>query len=179
MVYFVADTHFNHYNILCHCNRPFENLAEMDEALIDNWNSVVGKGETVYHLGDFAFCTAKHASDWYLSKLNGNVHLVIGNHDKKARKCPDFVSTEKIVELTLHGQKITLCHYAMRTWNCKCHGAWHLYGHSHGQLADDPNSCSLDVGVDSWEFTPVSFEQVEAVMTEKQLNYLTADRRTG
>jgi len=175
MVYFTADLHFNHYSILCHCDRPFKNLAEMDEAIIDNWNSVVGPDDTVYCLGDFSFGTTNAASD-YLARLKGKVHLVIGNHDKKARKCPDFVSTEKLVEVTIRGQRITLCHYAMRTWNCKCHGAWHLYGHSHGKLADDPASLSIDVGVDSWEFTPVSFEQVEAVLTEKQLNYL--ERRT-
>lgn len=168
MVYFTADSHFNHYNILCHCNRPFENLAEMDEALIDNWNSVVGKGETVYHLGDFAFSTANAASK-YLQRLNGKVHLILGNHDKRSiRRCPDFASQQKLLEVTIRGQRITLCHYAMRSWNCSCHGAWQLYGHSHGKLADDPNSRSLDVGVDSWNFTPVSFEQVEAALAAKE-----------
>jgi calcineurin-like phosphoesterase family protein len=72
------------------------------------------------------------------------------------RKTPmnkDFV-------LKPHHQDITLCHYAMKVWNKAHHGAWQLFGHSHGTLPDDPNALQLDVGVDSWDFTPVTVEQI-------------------
>jgi len=55
----------------------------------------------------------------------------------------------------------------MRVWNKSHHGAWHLYGHSHGTLPDDKNSLSFDVGVDCHNFTPINFEQVSAIMKKK------------
>ncbi len=45
-----------------------------------------------------------------------------------------------LAEISVHGQPIVICHYAMRVWNRSHHGAWHLYGHSHGNLPDTPTS---------------------------------------
>ena len=168
MIYFTADTHLNHYNIMRYCKRPFATTKEMDETIIANWNSVVGPNDTIYHLGDFAFCNSVEDVSKYLSRLHGRIHLILGNHDRRpTKKCPDFISIQRILEDSYKGQKLTLCHYAMRTWNCSHYGAWQLYGHSHGSLQDDPTKLSIDVGVDSWGFTPVSFEQVKNVMKTK------------
>ena len=65
-------------------------------------------------------------------------------------------------------RRIVLCHYAFRVWNKSHRGAWHLYGHSHGSLPDDPNSLSFDAGVDCHEFTPISYERVKEIMAEKR-----------
>ena len=77
----IADTHFSHTNIIRYCNRPFNNVEEMNETLIKRWNSVVGKDDVVYHLGDVAFKTGeiKDITD----KLNGRKVLIMGNHDTK------------------------------------------------------------------------------------------------
>jgi len=66
-----------------------------------------------------------------------------------------------------HKQAITLCHYAMKVWNKAHHGAWQLFGHSHNTLPDDPNALQLDVGVDSWDFFPVTVEQIHDRMAKK------------
>jgi calcineurin-like phosphoesterase family protein len=77
--YFTADTHFNHANIIYFCQRPFASASEMNEALIAKWNARVGEGDLVYHLGDFA------RGDWdpILARLNGDIVLIRGGHDRK------------------------------------------------------------------------------------------------
>jgi calcineurin-like phosphoesterase family protein len=76
-IWVVSDTHFGHDNIIKYCDRPFANATEMDEALIENWNSVVKDGDIVYHLGDVYFSEGHKA----LPKLKGRKRLILGNHD--------------------------------------------------------------------------------------------------
>lgn len=114
-----------------------------------------------------------------LKNLNGAIYYIRGNHDKFNSKISYFEWIKDFAEIKVNDQKITLCHYAMRVWNCSHHGAWHLYGHSHGSLPDDPNSLSFDVGVDCWDFKPISFEQVKERMkqkTFKPIDHHTSER---
>lgn len=167
-VFFTSDTHFGHANVIKHCGRPFADVAEMDEALIANWNAVVRPKDTVYHLGDFAF-RARRKPREYLARLHGVMHLIRGNHDEETLKdCPDaFASLSDLKEVKWEGQRITLCHYAMKTWNKSHHGAWQLYGHTHGDMPDDPTRFSLDVGVDCHDYRPIPFERVAELMAAK------------
>ena len=81
-MFFTSDTHFNHTNIIQYCQRPFKSTDEMNEAMIDNWNSIVGEDDTVFHLGDFCL---GGAAEWnkILNRLNGRIYLILGNHDLK------------------------------------------------------------------------------------------------
>jgi len=167
-IYFTSDTHFGH-KILIDKNlraRRFSSIEEHDELIIENWNKTVKRGDMVYHLGDFAW----HDVAKYRKRLNGQIHLIKGNHDRL--KSPEKAMFESISDIrsinVLDGQKVYLCHYAMRVWNQSHHGSWHLYGHSHGSLLDDPASRSFDIGVDCWDFAPVSVEQVAAKMATKR-----------
>lgn len=166
--WFTSDTHFGHANILRYCNRPFKDSVEMNETIISNWNRVVDKDDLIYHLGDFCF-----GGDDIFARLIGRLHGLIvfikGNHDKVAWKNRHkfYSFSDSYREIKINGQDITLCHYSMRVWNKSHHGAWHLYGHSHGSLPDDPNSRSFDCGVDCHNFTPINFEQVQKIMDKK------------
>lgn len=82
MIYFIADTHFNHPNIIKYCNRPFKNTYEMNEYIIQKWNSVVKKDDTVYHLGDVGFGSLQEVKS-LVERLNGTKILLKGNHDFK------------------------------------------------------------------------------------------------
>ena len=81
MNYYIADTHFGHDNIIRFSNRPFNSADEMDKAIIANWNKKVKPDDDVYILGDFAYKGKDYR--YYIKQLNGNKHLVIGNHDTK------------------------------------------------------------------------------------------------
>ena len=82
MKYFIADTHFNHENIIKYCNRPFKNSKEMNEYIANKWNSVVTKGDIVYHLGDVGFGSTEELKE-LVGRLNGTKILIRGNHDYK------------------------------------------------------------------------------------------------
>jgi calcineurin-like phosphoesterase family protein len=145
-VFVTSDTHFGHTNIIDYASRPFLDSKEMDECLIDNWNSVVRKNQTVFHLGDFAFGNVDYQRK-ILSKLNGDIHFVRGNHDHNHPLGVD--NLPDIIELKTGGRLWVLSHYAFRVWNCSHRGAINLYGHSHGCLKDDPKMQAIDVGVDA------------------------------
>jgi calcineurin-like phosphoesterase family protein len=156
--WFTSDTHFSHANVIKYCNRPFTTVEEMDAAMVLRWNEVVGQKDTVWHLGDFSLRNSAVAVK-FLERLNGQVHLIWGNHDSnQVRKLPRWASSQVYAEITLDGTRLVLFHYAMKVWNRCHHGALHFYGHSHNDLPGDSASC--DVGVDAWDFRPVSLTQI-------------------
>jgi calcineurin-like phosphoesterase family protein len=164
-VFFASDTHFSHANIIKYCSRPYADVEEMDEALIANWNARVRPGDRIYHLGDFAF--RNHGE--ILARLQGSIHLIRGNHDKGLERWADrFASFQDYKDIKIGDQHVVLLHYAMRVWDRSHHGSFHLYGHSHGNLPEDPGSLSFDVGVDPNGYAPVSFEEVRDRMSRKE-----------
>ncbi len=176
-VFFTSDTHFGHERIITSCARPFETVDEMDEALITRWNERVGANDTVYHLGDFAYWNVLSASH-YLERLNGKIHLIIGNHDKHTLEDTSvrFVSTSLIREVQIGKQWIVLCHYPMREWHGSYRKAWHLFGHVHGRLDHEPLGFSLDVGVDAHHFLPWSMDEI-ATAFEGRVNPFSGSRK--
>jgi calcineurin-like phosphoesterase family protein len=166
--WFTSDFHFGHFNIIRYCNRPFESTEEMDAHIADRMNQCVKPNDTLYFLGDFCMGSVEKVAA-YRKRLNcKTIHFVEGNHDKVTRKSQSvFASWSYLSEIHVGKQGIVLCHYAMRVWPHSGRGAWQLYGHSHGNLPDEPLSLSMDVGVDSHEFCPWHFEEVQAIMKVK------------
>ena len=174
--WFTADTHFSHWNIVKYCTRPFSSIEEHDETLISNWNYCIKGNDTVYHLGDFAFRNPI-SLEKITKRLNGKIILLRGNHDKRIKgDLTSLFSEVKDVHLftgQLHKEKVTLylSHYAHRSWPSSFHGVGHLYGHSHGRLP--PHGLSFDVGVDCWNFYPVSLEQVVSKLQSMKKSGIT------
>jgi calcineurin-like phosphoesterase family protein len=142
----------------------------MDETLIKNWNEVVKRGDNIYHLGDFSFTGINRTLE-IISELNGNIHLIRGNHDKKIANqlYSRFVWIKDYYDLRVRdpdanrgAQHIVLMHYAMRVWDKSHHGAFHLYGHSHGTLPGTGKS--FDCGVDAQNYKPISYTEVKEQM---------------
>ena len=180
-VWVTADNHFAHENTIGFCNRPFENVLDMDQTLIDNWNEVVRPQDLIIHLGDFTLGEGKQAQ-FYFSQLNGDICILSypWHHDQRwlktglplksksgfdVRLWPPMVILE-VPELGKNGYPlaITLCHYPIAVWDRKHHGAWHLHGHSHGK-SHPVGELVFDVGVDS---AILQFEKNE-VLVERGL----------
>lgn len=174
-LFFTADHHFNHSNIIRYCKRPFQSVEEMNEVLIARWNERVQPEDEVYHLGDIGFGSPAQLRP-ILDQLHGKIYLIKGNHDKLIHQNINrFQWIKSFYELTvpdtsfkLGHHLIVLCHYALKVWNASHWGTYHLYGHSHGALPDDPKSRSFDVGVDCHNFYPLSYEEVKDIMKQKE-----------
>lgn len=188
-VFFTSDTHYGHANIIKYCSRPYADVHEMDEALIANHNGVVGPKDVVYHLGDFGFAKMDYI-ERILGRLNGRIRLIQGNHDgwmsdvhkkggveahHKFGKLRNVEWIKRYHEIEgpakmAGGRRVKIClfHYAIGSWHCAHRGAWMLHGHSHGQYKHSwpmtTKSKIADVGVDSWDYRPVSMDQIKELM---------------
>jgi Predicted phosphoesterase or phosphohydrolase len=157
--FFTADLHLGHASILDHCARPYRTIAEHDADLVARWNSVVGPRDTVWVVGDFAYRGDRDAARRHFLKLNGQKHLIRGNHDAAWVADLPWSSVRDYADISVDGQRIILSHYALRVWVAMRYGTLMLYGHSHGRLPGNRQSC--DVGVDEWNMTPVTLPEIK------------------
>lgn len=179
-LFFTADTHFHHRNIIKLCSRPFEDEQEMDEFMISEWNRTVDKDDTIYHFGDFAWKSIKRARQ-ILDRLNGRKFLCRGTHDGRVSKLAEYfkeIRDSFMIEVN-GGQLIFISHKIQKTWPESHRGSWHLFGHSHGKLNTyaEQHGKLLDVGVDSHNFRPWSLKEVAQVMATRPLNFNDLRRR--
>ena len=187
--YFTGDSHFNHINILKY--EPtrgdlWANVDEMNEALVERWNKVIGEDDSVYHVGDFAMGQRSQAPAIF-DRLNGDKHIIPGNHDMKPAQLEEMgwkvlpQLYEFKVSMAQRSQRFVLCHYPLMTWNKANHGALHLHGHSHGHIAQ--SSTRFDVGVDGvstwmrgWVIgAPISAEQIVDHVERNGIEYDKVD----
>lgn len=187
-VWFVADLHISHKNILKHCEKRAEyggfsidDVFSHDKWIIDKWNNTISKKDTVYIIGDFII-SSRDVAVRVLNHLNGDKHLILGNHDKACAKLINyFESISQMKEVTFKQSNfdfleedfsVFMCHYHMINWNRKHYGTVQLCGHSHGRL-DEYNLKSpdlrVDVGIDGQlaNYEIVSLEKVYNFFKEK------------
>ena len=130
MKYYISDLHFSHKSILSFDNRPFFTISEMNETIINNWNSVVSANDEVYILGDMFW--NNNDIDSILPRLKGRLYLIKGNHDRvNAEMTKRFVWIKDYEEIKDGDKHIVLCHYPIAHWRNADYGTIHLYGHIH------------------------------------------------
>lgn len=168
-IWITADTHFNHRNIIDLQGRPFANVDEMNECMIENWNRTIGVKDEVWHLGDFGLDNraAKLRLEDILKSLHGNINLVMGNHDEHYKDLPrwGWQSVQHYKKIKSNGKRAILSHYPFASWNGQ--NKWqsednstatiHFHGHCHGTLRTKM-SFRQDVGVDVFNYTPQNYE---------------------
>ena len=138
MIYFIADTHFGHANVVWMCERPYPDVDAMNEALIAAWNERVHGNDTVYIVGDMFFHCADPES--ILKRLKGKKHLIVGNHDGSWMGKVDlnryFLSADHYLEISDGAHALTLCHYPMLTWK-HAKRSYMIHGHIHADTRAD------------------------------------------
>lgn len=176
-IWFTADTHFNHENIIPLCNRPYKTVEEMNSALTAKWNACVLKKDTVWFLGDFAYAKEYSQLDYIVAALHGKKYFICGNHDKwqilQQLKANGLIEEcfFKIQEIKLDGWPITMTHYPMLEWTGCYRNGIQLFGHLHNtyseqnirdimQLTRHKSKHYMNVGVDVNNFQPVSWETI-------------------
>lgn len=129
--------------------------------MVERWNTAVSSADEVWHLGDVAKTADATEIETLLSQLNGTKHLLIGNNDPPATLEADgWASVAHYAEIVVDGTALVLGHYPFRTWNEMGRGAINLHGHSHGRLGRVTRQ--YDVGVDLWDFRPVTLAELRA-----------------
>lgn len=176
-IWFTSDTHFGHNRIITYCSRPFIDSIEMEEVMIERFNSRVRPGDLLYHLGDVCWSSypltprsspTSNGKHGFFDRINCHqFQLILGNHDgKKIEEYKSrFVWVGDYKKIKVGDIEVVLSHYPFRTWVGRGHGTYHLYGHIHNRLPGDGRS--MDVGVDALDFYPISLEEVVEKLKDK------------
>ena len=176
MIYFISDTHFNHINVIEYCNRPFKDIHEMNNAIIDNWNEIVKDDDIVYHLGDFALGKKEYIND-IVSKLKGKIYLIRGNHDNWSAS-----TYEKLGFNILRNPPIRLDEYKLILSHTPIpdklipRGYINIHGHIHNKLLYEciekydsklySEKKHINISCDVTEFKPISIEKLMTCLNE-------------
>lgn len=182
-IYLISDTHLNHEKIIDYCDRPFENLSDMESTIITNWNSVVDYGDTVLFGGDLAMADSSEAIR-YSEKLNGNLVLLSGNHDEISKDEATFPVLESeyfTYEFDNKTYEFFYSHwpagYSSKTDRNDSReqpkyseppdwfDGWNLHGHTHNNDLSNfplinPENKTINVGSELLDYTPISIENI-------------------
>lgn len=186
-VFFTADTHFGHANIIPYCHRPFSSVEEMDETLIRNWNAVIPPDATVFHLGDFALDSKERWGELFRGLNGKEKYLVLGNHDRSRISNgydPGFSGIFDRTCINVDGQLVLLNHTPLEKLPSD---VWQFYGHIHsGPLNYDNKALPLletllptqyDVGVDNNDFRPISYKHLCEIIENQNLKGICTKRQ--
>lgn len=151
MIYLIADTHFNHKNIIKYEDRPFNTIEEMNETLISNWNNTISKHDKVYHLGDFGWGNKEEITR-LVSQLNGYITLIKGNHDGHSNKWYNDAGFNDVIDGGMVLEEfILLSHKPLYVNN---HMPYiNIHGHLHSNSMSGKKY--INVGVERINYRPI------------------------
>lgn len=160
-IWLSSDQHFSHSMIITYCGRPFADKEEMDAVMIERWNSLVKPNDIIYVLGDFCWGRPEK----YVEQLNGEKHLILGNHDRQSIGVyrQNFTSVDNYKEIKIPGNSVCLEHYPIYQWNRRYYGSLHCHGHCHGLKTSDCRR--MDVGVDTNNFYPYNLDEIITILS--------------
>jgi calcineurin-like phosphoesterase family protein len=178
--HFYSDPHMGHLNIIDYAERPFYFIDQMDEALVSNYNEMVGPDDAVLWLGDAFFYPFEKAKK-LLAAMNGTKILILGNHDRSRSSMSKLGFSLVLKEAVMHigGRTVRLSHYPyagsagrgkgkddryINRRPVRKKGEVLIHGHTHTNRKVYENQ--IHVGVDAWDYRPVSYKEVESLITK-------------
>ncbi|MFH1895686.1 MAG: 2'-5' RNA ligase family protein [archaeon] len=167
-IFFISDLHLDHSNIIKFTNRPFKNVNQMNDVIVNNWNSTVTDKDKVYFLGDMAFGKGSRKTSYWLEKLNGNTVFIEGNHEEVGNT--ESYSSAYNVVLKYKGKKFLLVHdpaLKPKEWN-----DWIIHGHKHNNdLVNYPlinkRNKTINVSAELLAYKPINFNEIMKLMETK------------
>lgn len=160
-IWFTSDTHFGHAKVIEYCDRPFNDIHEMDRKLIKRWNTKVKKGDLVWHLGDFALASKEYVAD-IVSHLHGEIRLIKGNHDTRSSQWFRDIGFSQVYDYPIIVDEfIVLSHNPMPF--VPSTGMINLYGHIHNSLMFETwgKWCAC-MCVERHDYAPVHMKEIVA-----------------
>lgn len=182
-IFWTSDIHFRHNSILQYTDRKNValNIEQHDQFMVDAINATVTDNDILYILGDIAHCATPWLTLDLVSKLNGKLHLVKGNHDTKHldiyKASGLFESVQSELQLVLNKKRIIMYHFPILEWDAGHYGSWMLHGHTHGNLDYAKhgleNNRVFDVSLDAsynlrGAYRPWSFDELDAILSQRQ-----------
>lgn len=180
MIWFTSDWHLAHKNIVGpkiskwkDGYRDFDSLEKMDATIIGEVNERVKEDDILYMLGDVSLDGDRLIPRYRPRIVCKTIHVCKGNHDKDISKVAEhFSSVGDVQTLQYPPVVIFMSHYAHRVWPGHHKGVIHLYGHSHGNIAD--HGRSMDVGIDVaykmfGKYRPFSLDEIMSIMNKKEI----------
>lgn len=175
MIYLTSDLHFNHNKDFIYAKRGFSDVTEMNEILIQNWNSVVTMNDDVYLLGDICLGggsdEALRQNRKLIQSLKGKIHIIRGNHDSNSRmkmyaECYNVVDVGKWADMLEYDKyHFYLSHYPSLTTNLDQDKplrarVLNLCGHTHtpDRFIDWDKGVIYHCEVDAHDNTPISLD---------------------
>lgn len=190
--FFTSDTHYGHVNLcsgesvwvdkLSQC-RQFDSVKDMNDAIVNNINDVVGENDILWHLGDFSL-GKKENVNIFRERINcKNINLILGNHDQRISKDKELQKLFNSVSVgygwpmfkdtKIQGTRLMMLHFPMMVWDNHKNGTIHLHGHCHGSLSDKSLTKRkiIDVGIDAHpNFRPFSLDEIIKIADQRTID---------
>ena len=169
--YLISDLHLDHDNIIDYCDRPFDNVEEMNQVLIENWNRTVSNDDIVFFVGDLGHFANDDDLRYWLERLNGRTVFIEGNHDSPDRYV-DGVHTHQYYILNRGDQEFCCAHRPENVpgfWD-----GWIIHGHHHNNHPErypfvNPQKEQVNVSCELIDYEPIRVSEV--------VNYIEHDER--
>lgn len=167
-VWLISDNHFNHQKIIEYCNRPFKTVEQMNEEMIKKWNSVVKEDDKIYHLGDFGFGSKEQIAN-VISKLNGRIFLILGNHDNHTPQWYRDAGVKEVYDHPIIIKDFIVLSHAPQPFICDSRTPYvNFFGHVHdSKMFETYGPRHFCACVERHNYKPVNIEEVIKYFQEK------------
>ena len=167
-VWLISDNHFNHQKIIEYSNRPFKTVEQMNEEMIKKWNSVVKEDDKIYHLGDFGFSSKEQIAN-IISKLNGRIFLILGNHDNHTPQWYRDTGIKEVYDHPIIIKDFIVLSHAPQSFICDSRTPYvNFFGHVHdSKMFETYGPRHFCACVERHDYKPVNIEEVIKYFQEK------------